>query len=78
MCEAKSEGLVRYPNWLAPVTGSVAVTTQCGDNAHFTNSSQVVVCTSSGNWTGVIPQCECDNGHHVTTTDDGTEICQGQ
>ena len=78
VCEAKSEGLVRYPNWLAPVTGSVAVKTQCGDNAHFTNSSQVVVCTSSGNWTGVIPQCECDNDHHVTTTDDGTEICEGQ
>ena len=78
MCEAKSEGLVRYPNWLAPFIDSVIVTTQCADNAHNTSSSMNVTCTSSGNWSGVVPQCDCDSGHHVTTTDDGTEICQGQ
>ena len=39
VCEAKSEGLVRYPTSLAPVSGSVTVTTQCADNANTTDSS---------------------------------------
>ena len=29
LCRAKTEGLVRYPTTLAPVSGSVTVTTQC-------------------------------------------------
>ena len=42
MCEAKSEGLVRYPTTLAPVSGSVTVTTQCADNANTTDSKSRV------------------------------------
>ena len=38
-CEAKSEGLVRYPTTLAPVSGSVNVATECTDNAHTTRTS---------------------------------------
>ena len=40
-CEAKSEGLVHYPTTLAPVSGSVTVTTECADNAHITHTSLV-------------------------------------
>ena len=39
-------GLVHYPTILAPVSGSVDVTTQCADNAHRTSSSMSVICTS--------------------------------
>ena len=52
MCRAKSEGLVRYPTTLAPVSGAVTVTTQCADNAHGLSSSLNVLCTSSGSWSG--------------------------
>ena len=75
-CEVKSEDLVCYPTTLAPVSGSVTVTTQCADNAHRTSSSLEVLCTSSGYWSGVTPQCECDTGYHSTTVS-GTQICQG-
>ena len=79
MCEAKSEGLARYPNWLADYVEPVTVATRCADNAHVrAGYSLNVTCTSSGNWSGAVPQCDCGSGHHVTTTDDGTEICQGQ
>ena len=79
MCEAKSEGLVRYPITLTPDNGSVTVTTQCADNAHIrTGSSLSVTCTSNGSWSGPIPACECDEGHYVTTDDDGRDICQGR
>ena len=51
MCEAKGEGLVRYPTSLAPVSGSVTVTTQCVDNAQTTDSNTLkVMCDSHGNW----------------------------
>ena len=41
VCEAMREGLVHYPTTLglAPVNGSVNVTSQCTDNAHRTSSS---------------------------------------
>ena len=55
MCEAKSEGLVRYPTTLAPVSGSVTVTTQCADNANTTDSNTLkVTCDLHGNWSGVV------------------------
>ena len=78
MCEAKSEGLVRYPTTLAPVSGSVTVTAQCADNAHTTNSTSMsVICSSSGNWSGPTPLCHCNEGYHETTQDK-TQICKGQ
>ena len=48
VCEAKSEGLVRYPTTLAPVSGSVTVTTQCADNANSNWSEGAEMCQSSG------------------------------
>ena len=71
-CVAKSEGLVRYPTTLAPVSGSVTVTTQCADNAHGVSSSPSVLCTSSGSWSGAIPQCQCNTGYHSRTVNWGT------
>ena len=68
MCEAKSEGLVRYPTTLAPVSGSVTVTTQCADNANTTDSNTLkVTCDSHGNWSGVVPNCYCIEGYHEVT-----------
>ena len=70
---AMSEGLVRYPTTLAPVNGSVTVTTQCADNAHIGyNSSLNVTCASNGSWSGLIPQCECNTGYYAVG-----QICQG-
>jgi hypothetical protein len=72
LCEAVSEGLVRYPNWIAPLIGSETVSTQCADNAHRISTSLNVMCTSTGSWSGPIPVCECDDGHHVSTVTEGT------
>ena len=73
VCEAKSEGLVRYPTTLAPVTDSKTVTTHCADNAHISfGSSLNVTCASNGRWSGLIPQCECDSGYVEVR-----QICQG-
>ncbi|CAI8024187.1 hypothetical protein GBAR_LOCUS14067, partial [Geodia barretti] len=77
LCEAMSEGLVRYPNWIAPLVGTETVATQCADNAHRTSTSLNVTCTSDGIWSGPIPVCECDDEHHVSTADDGRDICKG-
>ena len=56
----------------------MTVTTQCADNAHIRSGSSLnVTCDSNGNWSGLIPQCECDVGHHITTVD-GRQICQGE
>ena len=68
-------GLVHYPTTTAPVNGSVSVTTQCANNAHRTSSSLNVSCTSSGNWSGTTPQCQCDTGYHVATVD-VRQVCQ--
>ena len=77
MCVAKSEGLVRYPTALAPVSGSVTVTTQCADNAHNANSTSLnVTCFSSGSWSGH-SLCYCDEGHHVITKSKEKKICRG-
>ena len=75
-CKAKTEGLVRYPLTRRPTNGSVAVTAQCADNAHITSSSLDVLCTSSGNWTGPIPECECDIGYQAVSVYE-RQICQG-
>ena len=72
--EAKSEGLVRYPTTLAPVSGSVTVTTQCADNAHVINSTSLnATCTSNGTWTGLTLHCQCDTGYHKVTVN-GTHM----
>ena len=77
MCEAKSEGLVFYPTTLAPVSGSVTVTTQCADNAHTTSGSSLSVrCASGGRWPGPVPQCECNEGYTIEIVG-GKKICQG-
>ena len=78
MCKAKNEGLVYFPTVSAPVSGSVTVTTECADNAHVSPGSSLSVrCNSNGSWSGVTPQCHCDDGHFVTTGDDGRDTCQG-
>ena len=78
MCEAKGVGLVRYPTTLAQASGSVAVTTQCADNARVINSTSLnVTCTSNSTWVGQTPQCQCDDGYHEVRVN-GTHICQGK
>ena len=69
-------GLVHYPTTLAPVSGSVTVTARCADNAHKISSSLNVSCTSSGNWSGTTPQCQCDTGYCGHTVGEG-QVCQG-
>ena len=70
-------GLVHYPTTLAPASGSVTVATHCADNAHRTSSGLNVSCTSSGNWSGATPQCQCDTGYRAVTIG-GKKICQTQ
>ena len=71
MCKAKNEGLVHYPTTLVAVGEP---TVQCVDNAHIKpDSSLNVRCGSNGSWSGDIPVCECDDGHHVTTDEEGRE-----
>ena len=78
MCRAKSAGLVHYPTTLAPVSGSVTVAVQCADNAYIINSTSLnVSCTSNGSWSGVTPQCQCNEGFYEITFN-GTHTCQGQ
>ena len=77
VCEAKREGLVRYPTTVAPISGSVNITTQCVDNSHKASFSLNVSCTSSGSWSGTTPQCQCDTGYHEVTVG-GRHICQTQ
>ena len=79
VCEAKTEGLVRYPTTLAPVSGSVTVTTQCADDAHITSGSSLSVrCESDGTWSATNVLCECDEGYEVGNNDNGRETCQGR
>ena len=75
LCEAKTEGLVRYPTTVAPASGTLSVTTQCADNAHRTSSSLSVTCSSSGIWGGRTPQCQCDSGYQIVT-ENGRQTCQ--
>ena len=77
VCEAKTVGLVRYPTTLAPVSGILSVTTQCADNAHKTSSNLSVTCDSNGNWSGQIPQCQCDSAYQ-TATENGRQLCKGE
>ena len=76
-CPAQSEGLVRYPTTLAPVSGSDQVTTQCADNAHRTSFSLTVMCDSDGTWSGPIPLCECDIKYYEDTVN-SRQICTGK
>ena len=78
VCEGKTVGLVHYPTTLAPVSGSVTVTTQCVDNAHIFNSTSLnVTCTSIGSWSGKIPQCQCDERYHSVIFSE-VQICEGE
>ena len=78
VCQAKTEGLVRYPTTLAPASGSVTVTTQCADNATIVNSTTLnVTCTSNGSWSGVTLVCECDDRYHEVYVN-ATEMCRGK
>ena len=60
----------------------MTVTTKCADNSHIfnstsLNSSRNVLCVSDGNWSGQIPECQCDEGYHEMNVS-GTQICQGE
>ena len=49
----------------------------CADNAHADSSTSLSVrCTSSGTWSGPIPQCDCDNGYRKEEDID-RELCKG-
>ena len=62
---------------MAPVSGSVTVTTQCTQNSHDT-SDLSVTCESGGVWAGPIPVCQCDSGYHVVMDANlGKEVCEG-
>ena len=76
ICEARSVGLVRYPNILPILTGS-SVTLKCADNAHNVGTSLVTECTFSGEWGNQSPVCECDAGYQTATVN-GEQICRGQ
>ena len=76
LCPAKSVELVRYPATLAPVTGSLPVAAKCADNAHRITGLSVT-CTSSGSWSGVSPQCVCNQGY-LAAHYNGEMICQGR
>ena len=78
MCEARTEGLVYYPPTLAPFSGSVEVATQCADNAHSTSSTLNVECTSSGSWSGDIPQCACDSEYTEVNDGNVRGTCEGK
>lgn len=74
-CQAKSEGLVRYPNSSSPNQGSVAVSAECVDNAHRISSSLTVMCNADGTWSGATPRCRCNSGYAPVNIG-GEEICQ--
>ena len=77
-CQAKSVGLVHYPTTLAPVSGSKSVTTECADNAHIKSGFSLrVICHFNGNWSGVTPQCECNDGYRPAT-DNRKLFCEGR
>ena len=43
------------------------VIAQCADNAHIRPGSSLnVMCVFNGSWSGLIPQCECDDGYWPT------------
>ena len=70
--------LVHYPTVSAPTSGSVTVTTQCADNAHVRSGSSLnVTCNSNGNWSGVTPVCQCNEGYHGININ-GTLKCEGR
>ena len=79
VCEATSEGLVRYPTTLAPVSGSVTVSAQCADNAHRTSSSLSVQCSYDGIWSYPPPECECNIGFSsVYDSESEKDVCMGK
>ena len=80
MCEAKSEGLVRYPTTLAPFTGNRRVTVQCADNAYNISNYMTVRCGHDGVWSQILggpsPRCFCSPGYRTASVK-GRDICRG-
>ena len=85
MCEAKSEGLVRYPTTLAPENGLTLVILECGDNAHKAFNTILATCFTYGVWSNdvdppyapatVRERCRSNTGYHQAMVN-GKEICQ--
>ena len=77
-CPSRIVGLVYYPSTLAPDFGTKEELARCADNAHLVGSiSLSVTCTSSGTWSGKIPECACDDGYREYT-EYGRKICGGK
>ena len=76
---------MRYPTTLAPPSGSTGIFVQCADNAHSTNSADMIAWrVSDGSWALTdyytvdpqFPRCECDNGYR-DSPGNGGKICRG-
>ena len=69
--------LLRRPTTPTPVSGSVAVTPNCAENAHFsTGAHDGLVCSSDGTWLEISQiNCECNKGYKET--ENGT-TCEGK
>ena len=73
VCEAKSDGLVRYPT----VFGGSVADLQCADNAHSNSSNMTAQCNSTGEWSDHSPpECLCDDGYRVAISN-GRHKCEG-
>ena len=74
LCEAKSEGLVRYPT----VFGGTVAHLQCADNAHSNSSNMRVFCDSNGIWSNHnISECHCNDGYRILNITGERLLCQG-
>ena len=64
--------MVHYPTTLAPVSGSVTVTTQCADGTIGTN----ITCMSDDSWSGTV-HCQCDDEYILVEVTHSKQMCQG-
>ena len=69
--------LLRRPTTPAPVSGSVAVTPNCAENAHLsTGAHDGLMCSSDGTWLEISQiNCECNKGYKES--ENGT-TCEGK
>ena len=67
--------LGRRPATQAPVTGFVPVTSHCAENSNFTGryAVRMLMCSSSGLWSGAPLPCQCDVGYSRNGN-----ICEGK